>query len=292
MTAALPAFAIEAVFYLGSVFEQTRLAFARIGNFRTQAVMLWVSALLPYLVFALISGTFNRNAFYLLAVLCGVFAFWHALLPRRLAYDIGFLVIAAAPLVLRTFRRIYWPPDAHTHIEVLGHLMWIRLGIASLLVLRDWDPGQFGFWPRKSEWRTGLTWYAIVLVPIFALAVGIHDARFQPVHSVWWRESLFVIGTFFGVLWVVALGEELFFRGVVERSLLPVDPSPNLAIIVSASLFGAAHLWFHPFPDWRTACVATLLGVACGMAYARSGSVRAPMVTHAFVVTTWRVFFR
>jgi predicted Abi (CAAX) family protease len=37
--------------------------------------------------------------------------------------------------------------------------------------------------------------------------------------------------------------------------------------------------------------VATLLGLACGAAYLRSGSVRAPMVTHAFVVTTWRIFF-
>jgi predicted Abi (CAAX) family protease len=47
----------------------------------------------------------------------------------------------------------------------------------------------------------------------------------------------------------------------------------------------------HGFPNWRWASVVTLLGIACGIAYAKSGSVRAPMVTHAFVVTTWRLLF-
>jgi len=57
-------------------------------------------------------------------------------------------------------------------------------------------------------------------------------------------------------------------------------------------IFGAAHLWFHQFPDWRQAVVATVLGLACGIAYIQTGSVRAPMVTHALVVATWRVFFK
>jgi membrane protease YdiL (CAAX protease family) len=93
-------------------------------------------------------------------------------------------------------------------------------------------------------------------------------------------------------LWVVALGEELFFRGVIERALLNGWRSPVPAVLLSAILFGSAHLWFHEFPNWRRALIATLLGLGCGMAYLRNGSVRAPMVTHALVVTTWRVFFK
>lgn len=291
MTAALPAFLVEAGFYLGSVFEQTRNYFSRIRIARLQGAALWVSALLPYCIFSVANGTFERNAFYLLAVLTGVFAFWYVLLPRRTAYDVGFLVIAAAPVVLRVFPRIYRSPDA-TRVDVLGHLMWIRLGIAALLILREWQPGPFGFWPRRHEWRSGFLWYLIFVVPVVLLALGTHDVHFEPLTGPWWRIAAIGIGTFFGVLWVVALGEELFFRGVIERGLLNVSGSAVLAIGVSAVLFGSVHLGFRHFPDWRRALTATLLGVAVGIVYARSNSVRAPMVTHAFVVATWRVFFR
>ncbi|MBV9294948.1 MAG: CPBP family intramembrane metalloprotease [Acidobacteriaceae bacterium] len=292
MTAALPAFLVEAVFYLASGFENTLSWFGAINSRRAQAGMLWISALLPYLIFSFASGTFQRNAFYLLTFLAGMLSFWYAVLPRRFAYDLGFLVIAAAPVITRVFQRIYRSPDDHLRIDVLGHLMWIRIGIAALLVLRGWDPGAFSFWPTRDEWRTGILYYLLFVVPIIAVALGLHDARFDPMRGEWWRIGGIALGTFFGILWVVALGEELFFRGVIERALLNRLGSSFLAVALSSLLFGVAHLWFHAYPDWRRAIVATVLGVACGLVYLRTDSIRAPMVTHAFVVTTWRMFFR
>ena len=302
MTAALPAFWLETSFYLASMFESTREAFARITAGRaggerrkaqrSQAALLWLSSLLPYLVFSFGTGTFVRNAFYLLALLTAVLSFWYAVAPRRLTYDIGFLVIAAAPILLRVFTRIYFAPDLHVHIDVLGHLMWIRIGVLALLVLRGWEPGAFSLWPATSEWRSGLLWFGVFVLPIMALALGLHDVRFEPLHGVWWQNAGVAIGTFFGALWVIALGEELFFRGVLQRAFLDAWRSPVVAVLLSAALFAAVHLWFHQFPNWRRACVVALMGIACGIAYWRTGSVRAPMVTHAMVVTTWRVFFR
>ena len=291
MHAALPAFLLEAVFYLGSVFESTRQWFSRIGSARTKATLLWISALLPYLVFSLAARTFLGNAFEILALLTGVFAFWFVVLPRRITYDIGFLVVAAAPIISRVFLRIYRSPDAHVQADILGHLMWIRLGISALLVLREWDPGAFGFWPRVEEWRAGFLYFLVVLVPVIGAALGLHDVRFEP-HGPWWLIVGIGAGTFFGILWVVALGEELFFRGVIERAFLKAWRSPVPAILLSAILFGCAHLWFHEFPNWRRAVVAGILGIGCGVCYWRSGSVRASMVTHACVVATWRMFFR
>jgi uncharacterized protein len=248
--------------------------------------------LLPYLVFSLLSGTFASKAFYLLVFLTGIFTFWHAILPRRPVYDFGFLVIAAVPVIVRVFQKIYRSPDPHIQVDILGHLMWIRIGIVALLVLRQWNPGKFGLWPQLREWKIGIFYYLLVLLPICLLALGLHDVRFAPPDGDPWQIAAIAIGTFFGFLWVVALSEELFFRGVVTPAVLNAWQSPVLAVIVSALLFGSVHLWFHGFPNWRRALVATLLGLACGTAYIRSGSVRAPMVTHAFVVTTWRIFFR
>jgi uncharacterized protein len=292
MTAALPAFMLEAIFYLGSGFESTRFWFSRISSPRTQATLLWVSALIPYCVFSLLAGTFLGNAFEMLALLTGVLAFWYVLLPRRIAYDAGFLIVAAAPVISRVFPRIYRSPEDHLRVDILGHLMWIRLGIAALLILREWNPGAFGFWPKAREWRLGILYYLALLAPIIVLALGLHDVRFELQRGPWWRILGVAVGTFFGALWVIALGEELLFRGVIEQAFLKAWRSPVLAIALSAVLFGAVHLWFHQFPDWRQAALATLLGVGCGIGYWQSSSVRVPMVTHAFVIATWRLFFR
>ena len=289
--AALPALLLEATFYLGATFEDTRAAFACVGSPRTQAGVLWASAILPYLLFSFLSGTFINSAFYLLLLLTGIFIFWHVVLPRRPIYDFGFLVIAAVPIIAGIFKRIYRSPDPHIPVDILGHLMWIRIGIVALLVLRQWNPGRFGLWPRLREWKIGTVYYLVVLVPICLLALGLHDVQFELRYKDPWKIAAVAIGTFFGFLWVVALSEELFFRGVITPAVLKACRSPILAVIVPALLYGSVHLWFHDFPNWRRALVTTLLGLACGAAYLRSGSVRAPMVTHAFMVTTWRIFF-
>ncbi len=290
-TAVLPAFLLEALFFLAATFSSVREALARIGSPRTEALLLWLSSSVPYLVYSLAAGTFQPRPFYLLLLLTAVLCFWQVLLPHRIVYDLGFLVIAAAPIVTRVFLRIYQSPDPAVHVDVLGHVMWLRVGIFALLGLRGWNPGPFGLWPELHEWRAGAVWYLIAIVPIVAVALALHDVRWAPLN----KEPLVIAGitagTFFGILWIVALGEELLFRGVIARALINNGSSPVIAVVVSSVLFGAAHLWFHAFPNWRRALVATLMGVFCGMAYVKSRSVRVPMVTHALVVTTWRLFF-
>jgi membrane protease YdiL (CAAX protease family) len=290
--ALLPALAVELGCYLASIFVQTRNWFGAFRPAKAQAAILWFSALIPYLIFSLSAGSFHRNAFYLLVALSAVFSFWHAVLPRRIAYDVGFLAIAAAPFVMRVFGRIYLTPDRHVRADILGQLMWIRVGIVALLVLREWDPGPFGLWPTLPEWRSGALYYCAALVPVVLVALGVHDARWAPLTGEWWRIGGIAVGTFFGFLWVTALGEELFFRGVVARAMLDYLPARWLAVFLSSIVYGAAHLWFRGFPDWRQALVAAVLGIFCGVAYARTGSVRVPMVTHTLLITTWRLFFK
>ncbi|MBV9268842.1 MAG: CPBP family intramembrane metalloprotease [Acidobacteriaceae bacterium] len=291
MRAALPALLVEVVFYLASVFKETRAWFGQIGTRGLEAAVMWVSALTPYLIFSFATETFALNAFVLLGVLFGILAFWYVLLPRRPAFDGGFLVLAAAPVLLHVFPRIYRSPDGHTRTDALGHLAWIRLGIAALLILRQWQPGAFGFWPRAAEWRVGLIYYLIILIPIVLLGLELRAVEFTPPHGAWWRIAGVSLAYFFGALWVIALGEELFFRGVVEKALLAQWRAPFMAVLVSAILFGAVHLWFRRFPNWSHALLAGILGIGCGLAYARTRSVRASMVTHACVVATWRIFF-
>jgi membrane protease YdiL (CAAX protease family) len=293
-TAALPAFLLETLFYLGSVFENTRAAFnAAFPDSRTKSIVLWFSALLPYLIFALSARTFLPNAFYLLAGLTAVLAFWHTVFPRRLAYDIGFLVIAAIPFITRIFGRLYRSPDNHIRVDVLGHLMWIRLGILALLLLREWDAGPVSLWPTRREWKAGAIWFVAGILPVSVVALALHSVHFVPVASLtaasWWRSVGIAIGTFVGAFSVLTLGEELLFRGVIERAVLDYSGSTMAAVAISSLLFGGSHLWFNHFPNWPWVVVTTVLGIFCGLAYVQTGSIRASMVTHSLTIVVWRV---
>ncbi len=283
---------MELAFYLASSLDETRKLLATFRSLRTQGLILWLTAILPYLIFSLAAGTFQSHAFYLLVALTGVFSLWNVVLPRRPAYDVGFFAIAAAPILTRAFGRIYISPAAHPQVDFLGKLMWIRIGLMALLVLREWDPGAFGLWPNWLEWRLGALYYCAAIVPIALLALSIHDVHWSPLTGEWWKVGGIALGTFFGYFWVTAFSEELFFRGVLTRALLDHLSSRPFAIVLSSIVFGGAHLWFHVFPDWRQALVAGVLGLFLAHAYARSGSVRVPMVAHTLVITTWRLFFR
>jgi membrane protease YdiL (CAAX protease family) len=287
---ALPAFACEALFYLAATFKETREPLRKLRSPLFLSVLLWVSALAPYFVYSVTAQIFAPRAFALLAGLTAVLSFWHAVLPRRAAYDFGFLVVAAAPQLTHAFARIYPSRDRHLPIDLLGHLAWIHAGIVALLVLRDWNAGEFSLWPSVRDWQIGLVVFVASIAPLIWLALGIHDVHYE-IPQDWPLAVARSLGTFFGVLWVVALSEELFFRGFIQRALAQVWRSVLPAILITATLFGAAHLGVNHFPNWHRAIVAAALGLACGIAYWRAGSVRASMVTHASVVATWRLFF-
>ncbi len=277
----------ESFFYLASVFKQTRDLFKKLRSVIVQSLLLWLSALVPYLIFSLSANVFNRNCFYLLAGLTLIFSFWYAVVPRRVAYDIGFLVLAAAPQITGVFKRFY----VIRQMDVLGHTMWIHVGIFALLVLRDWKSGEFSFWPQPREWQIGSVVFVAAIAPLIGLSQAVHFAHFAAPTAVWWRVFAEGVAVFFGSLWVVALSEELFFRGFIQNAL--EKQWGTVSAILSASLlFGIAHLWTYGFPNWRYAIVTVLLGIACGIAYWWSGSVRGSMVTHALVVVTWRLFFQ
>lgn len=282
---------LETLFYLASVMESGRSLIRCIANTRLLALSVVVSAILPYTWLTIAAGTFHWQILALIAGMAAVFTFWNVLSPRRWVYDAGFLVIAGAPILLKTFKHLYLtsgPP----RLEILGQLMWVRVGLISLLLFRKWDAGPIGLWPTLREWRIGFVCFLSVIAPLIALAVSIHDLSWHPQPGSTFRIFAIAIGTFFGIFWVVALSEEVFFRGFVQRALLNAQLGPTVAISLATLLYGASHLWFHSFPDWRTSLVAAVLGIGCGIAYWRSGSVRASMVTHAMAVTTWRLLFK
>lgn len=202
---------------------------------------------------------------------------------RRFRYGWAVLVaLAAAPVLLKAFRPLY-PPAGELRMEFLGQLMWIRTTLAT--ILRDWQPEGvgFGFWPEPREWKTGLRYFLLLAPVVLALALATGFASPQRPEGPWAMTLAKAAGTFFGILWVVALSEEFFFRGLLQ---------PRIGLWAASALFGLAHLGFREFPNWRFALVAAVAGVFYGLAYRAGGGIRAAMVTHACTVALWRTFFR
>jgi len=297
------AFAVGAAFlaefpcYISAGFDAVRHRLASLGKIRLAALML-ASALAPYLISSEAAGSFDVRALLLLAAIAGVAAFWYVLLPVCAWTDAALLILLAATLLSGVFDRIYISPLPKLSISILGHLMLIRTAAWAVLGIRGAGPNgggiaaveaRFNFWPDAQQWLTGLRYFAALLPAAGVALWSLGLARLRP-HPL---NAGLALATFFGILWVVALSEEFFFRGLLQPWIAAWTGSSRAGLLATSLLFGSAHLAFqHRFPNWRFAIVAAIAGYFYGLASQRGRGVQASMVTHALTVTLWRVFFQ
>lgn len=253
-------------------------------------VLCIISAIIPYLIYSVFTGMFRLLPLLALISLAACLSAWYLVLPRNSFFDLMLLIFMGVVYMTDCLKWIYPDPVPHLGVNALGRLMWIRVGIFAILSIRRMQGIGFGLIPRRRDWSIGF-WHYLCFLPIglgIALAVGfIHPQALRMT----WKLAATALVTFVLTLWVLAVLEEFFFRGVLQQILSRKLHSNVLGIIAASLIFGATHLPFgHAFPNWRFAALAAIAGLFYGHAYVRAGSVRAAMVTHAFVVTTWRVF--
>ncbi len=289
--AVVPAFLVELGFYLVPGFATVRKMFDKLGSKPVRAALLAASAVLPYLIETFRTRTFHPISFVELLALVLVAAFWYAWNRPSMLVDFLFLAFMAAVYLSRPFDHLYRQPVPHVALGILGQLMWIRLGLMAVLSLRSLDDARFGFVPTPEEWRIGAQHFVFFLPIGGALAYVVRLGQFHPHPLPWWKFGIFLVLTFWGIFWLVSLAEEFFFRAFLQRVIARGAHSETVGLLAAAALFGLAHLPFRSFPNWRLAIVAAALGIFCGLSLVRARSVRASMVTHALVATTWRMFF-
>jgi membrane protease YdiL (CAAX protease family) len=207
------------------------------------------------------------------------------------ASDLLFLLFMAVVWLARFFHELYLNPHPRVPLEALGQLMWFRTGLFAMVSIRRIKGVGFGFWPKRSEWKIG-AWHYLSFLPVaVAMAWAVGFAKPRVPSAGWEKTSFLVVATFFGVLWVLALGEEFFFRGLLQQWMTAWFHSEWAGLVLASVVFGSAHLWYHAFPNWRFAVMAATAGIFYGLAFRQARSIRASMVTHALVVTSWRIFF-
>lgn len=283
---------IEIALYLVPGFASTRAVVESFKPLPARALAIQLSTLVPYLIYAVGTGTFHWRHLALLAGITTVASAWYVVQNKKhLMVDLLFLALVAGIILMKVFPRIYIELTPRVPAAVLGQLMWIRLGILAVLSIRGMGGIGFGFLPTRKDWSIGIQQF-ILFAPI-AVVIGMMVKFAQPhlAFTVWWKGMGIAAVTFAGILWVVALSEEFFCRGMLQQILSKRMNSTVAGLLCASILFGLMHLPFRHFPNWKFCLLATLAGIFYGWAYIRAGSIRAAMVTHAFVVTTWRVFF-
>lgn len=286
--AVVPAFLIETGLYISAGFEGVRARWKQLPPWQIAAVAA-LTACVPYVIYSIGTGVFELRSAAILAALASLSLFWFVIVPPRALSDLGFLAIMALPILTGVFKTVYADPIPRLQLHVLGVMMWYRVGIVAVLLVRRMDGIGFGFIPLRREWGIGIRNYLLFLPLGYAAAVALDFVKPVPT-PLGLQTAALAIVTFVITLWVLALAEEFFFRGLIQQILTRKLKTVTLGIAVTSALFGAAHLGYREFPNWRFALLATAAGVFYGRAYAQAGSIRAAMVTHALVVTTWRVF--
>lgn len=288
--AILPALMVEAAFYVAPGFVAVRERLLGWGKVPLAAA-LTVSALMPWLIYTVGSGQFRMEKLGWLLLLVAPVAFWYVVLPRTRVADFALLFWLAIPFLSKMFLDIYPTAEPKPRMDFLGKWMWIRLGFAVFVLIRQVGGIRFGFIPSRAEMMTGLKYYFRFLPFGFGLGyvLGIVRVGFPETA---WPLPLLAVGTFLGLFWTVSLGEEFFFRGLMQQWLEEMLSSPLAALITSSVFYGLVHLPFRGPFNWRYALVVALLGVFCGQAFQEARGIRAPMVTHALAATTWVVVFQ
>jgi uncharacterized protein len=279
----LAAFLIEFPFYLVPAFPAIR---EKLAGMRLPWFLLAASAL-PYLALCCGAVPFQWLALGRLAAVSAAIGLWYLALPPKPLVDLGFGVFIGWLLLGGYLDPAYPPPYPKVAIVYLGKLAVFQAAILALMLARRAPETGYGFIPTWREWRIGVLHFLGYIVVALPLALALKAVKLGPSKPLW-----LIVGTFLGMLWVLSLAEEYFFRGVLQGMLERAFSNRWAALAATSVAFGLVHLPFgHAFPNWRWVLLAGILGLFCGHARNQAGGIRAGMVTHALVVTAWKAFF-
>lgn len=205
-------------------------------------------------------------------LLIGWLLFAGPYLPHWLWWSLGLLAgIACAAHLLPGFQPVeLWPPRplSADALPYALRLSWDKLLLG--LTLLAWWLGQPPRVRPLGQAVCGIMVLTLLLVPLLAFALGL--VAWQPK----WPQQLWL---WLAVnLGVAVLAEELLFRAWLQPQLIErLGLWPGL--LLTAALFGAAHIPFSPL----FALVAGLAGLGYGLVFHYSGRLSLAIALHGAV---------
>ncbi len=180
----------------------------------------------------------------------------------------------------------WWANSAAQLIGGVGCL-WI----AGSRITNGFRPFLFGLSTKtKSSLAKnflGMTIVALALCPLVHGATVWTILRFDPTFDVSAHTTLralqdertslgVAVGLWAGAVMIAPAAEELFFRGILQNTMLNVTGDRRIAIVLGAVAFGLVHA-----SQPHAILALTFLGVLLGIAYQRTGALIVPIAVHA-----------
>jgi uncharacterized protein len=245
--------------------------------------------LLPYLIYSAGTGDFRwwacARLFALAAIPFGVFAVAPVSNPRRLNWQDALVLLWILLPVL--FGRIAGIWSVPVNLDFMTRVFLVAAGAWSFLIIRGLDQAGYDLLFSRAILGDALVAWAALAVIAVPLGFALHFIAWNP-H---WRGLPAFAIDYVTIFVFVAMGEELFFRGVLQNLLEGSLQSRGAAHASASVLFGLSHIRHAPFPNWRYVILATTAGWFYGWAYQKHRSLIASATTHALVDTIWRIWF-
>jgi len=143
-------------------------------------------------------------------------------------------------------------------------------------------------WKDLGHALLGLCAFAVVGIPV-GMTLGFLQFRLA------WPEPFELAARILAGYLLVALPEELLFRGVIQNLLQKRWRRGYLVLPLAAFIFGLAHLnnatpGFAE-PNWAYVLMATFAGLAYGWVWRRTKRVTISALTHMLVNLMWSIVF-
>jgi CAAX protease family protein len=240
---------------------------------------------LPYVVFAAPRGELHLRLALEMLLFALVLAFLRASVktPQLAWQDVVILAAVAAVQILNLLHAA-WPSPPLGSFQKL----WLMDVILYLyLVVRPLDGVGYDLRPRWRDLGVGLREWAFFAPFGIGIGLALHFAHFHRVLHTPFEFGGACLITFF----LVALPEELFFRGVLQN-LLGTRLGPRWSLMLASILFGFSHFNKQARFNWRYVLLASIAGFFYGRAWRDRRRLFASTITHTSVDVIWSLWFR
>ncbi len=178
----------------------------------------------------------------------------------------------------------------------ISYIWWsLALSVLMIVIWRDGRglPGMaISFVLKAKDIMAVLLVTAVALLFLLPMAMALDFIRYNPpADFIAWETAV----RFIGLLFTVAIPEELFFRGVLMMSLLALTKKLWLAVLLSSLFFGLCH-WNNAttLQQQLAYCfLASIAGIFYALSYLRCANNLLPAaLTHTAIDWGWQLFFK
>ena len=262
------------------------IAIVSLATFKSNLFnQIWLKiAFLLYLLTPMIFGS------TLMSLIIATGSIWIAFLLHRLFYSNPVLNLFSVFILWLPFEFELYETSIDTELPIT-FAMIILVFYSIYFIFSNQNNDFFDSYRLSlSDFKRAVTGFIMLVLTIVPIGIGIGFLNFNLFEpSVGFFLNSLLVGYF-----LVALPEELLFRYLMTKLLHPFINRQSLLLIVTAVIFGLAHLNNQAIGfnlNWGYAGLATIAGLGYGWVFFRTNKVAAAALTHMLINFTWALFF-